>query len=375
MDKGKILVVEDHDSVRNLCVRVLSHEDYEVTPSSTGDLAQELLGTNIYDLMITDLEMPGSVGGLKLLEEAKRISPKTDVIIMTGYPSLDSAIPALRSGAFDYLMKPVDIEKLKNTVHRCIEKQKFESDLNQEKSLKLELKTAYSELLKLDELKEALIARVNDGLKTPLTLIFSSLEMIETKELGSKNEQLFGILRSGLEQMREAICSLLLFSKEVEQGLDLHRFPIQVEDLLKSLIETTQPLWFQKNIKVRLMSDGKVSHIFADPTYLKTAFKHLLTNAIRFNKTNGVVMIEIVRSDGYVHISFKDNGIGIPKEEIPIIFDGFYQVAKYLTRQVKGLGLGLAITKRIIEAHGGYITVKSEPEKGSTFTVVLAVGN
>ena len=86
-------------------------------------------------------------------------------------------------------------------------------------------------------------------------------------------------------------------------------------------------------------------------------------------------MIEIVRSDGYVHISFKDNGIGIPKEEIPIIFDGFYQVAKYLTRQVKGLGLGLAITKRIIEAHGGYITVKSEPEKGSTFTVVLAVGN
>ena len=373
MEKGKILVVEDHDAIRNLCVRVLSHENYEVTPSSTGDLALELLETNNYNLMVTDLEMPGTLNGIKLLEEAKRISPKTDVVIMTGFPSLDSAIPALRSGAFDYLMKPVDMERLKFVVHRCLQKQKLESDLSHEKSMKTELEAAYSELRKMDELKESFLARVNDELKTPLTKTLPVLEMIDFNQLDSKNKKFLEVLRSGLEEMREAIYNLLLFSKEVDPGLELHRVPVQAENLLQSLIETYKPVADQKNISLHLVSNMKISPLNVDPSYLKTAFKHLLLNAIQFSKPNGMVTIELTQPDAHICIAFKDSGIGIPKEEIPQIFDGFYQVAKYLTRSVKGLGLGLAITKRIVEAHGGYITVKSELEKGSTFTIVLAV--
>jgi signal transduction histidine kinase len=104
---------------------------------------------------------------------------------------------------------------------------------------------------------------------------------------------------------------------------------------------------------------------------LRTAFKHLLLNAVRFNTNGGRVWIEATNAPGRLEIRFSDTGIGIAPEARARVFDRFYQVAEHMTRKVGGLGLGLAIVRRIIEAHGGHATVEPREGGGSVFLVSL----
>ena len=104
---------------------------------------------------------------------------------------------------------------------------------------------------------------------------------------------------------------------------------------------------------------------------METAFKHLLLNAIQFSPRESAVRIEVRNARDGCRISFTDQGIGIPQDKLSAVFDSFYQVADYLTREVGGLGLGLAIVRRIVETHGGTIQVSSRQGEGSTFTMVF----
>ena len=108
-----------------------------------------------------------------------------------------------------------------------------------------------------------------------------------------------------------------------------------------------------------------------DPDLIETVYKNLFLNAIQFNRKDGTILVQAQKVGSYVHVSFADTGIGIPEDKTPRLFDSFYQVANCLTREVGGMGLGLALVKRIAELHGGSVRVESRMEQGSVFTLAL----
>ncbi|HEY3197211.1 MAG TPA: adenylate/guanylate cyclase domain-containing protein [Nitrospirales bacterium] len=148
----KILVVDDEDGIRTLCCQVLKHAGYEVSTSANGEEALQRLHEN-WDIILTDLNMPGLVDGNELTRQA-RAKVSAEVLIMTGYPDLETAIQAIKGGAFDYLIKPFTADALLIAVQRCIDKRELCHDLAREKVLRTQLNTAYVELAKMERVRE-----------------------------------------------------------------------------------------------------------------------------------------------------------------------------------------------------------------------------
>ena len=140
---------------------------------------------------------------------------------------------------------------------------------------------------------------------------------------------------------------------------------------MKKLIEDMKPLIQDDNISLELGSCSGDDLVQGDKETLEQVFSNLITNAIRYDKPKGRVLITIKENKDFIAVEVKDTGIGIAKEHLPLIFDQFYRVKRGEDQKIKGTGLGLSIAKKIVEAHGGSIQVSSELGKGSTFTVLL----
>jgi class 3 adenylate cyclase len=148
----KILVVDDDAQIRNICTRVLRQVGYEVYAAVSGEQGVQLLAEN-WDVVLTDLSMPGRVDGIEMLRRT-RAQGAADVLIMTATPELDTAIKAIREGAYDYLVKPVTQDTLLMAVKRCVQKRELSQELRREKMIRAELDRAYQELTQMGKVKE-----------------------------------------------------------------------------------------------------------------------------------------------------------------------------------------------------------------------------
>jgi len=368
---GQILVVDDELPIREICRRVLEGSGYKVTTAATGDEALDYLKTQDFDFVLTDLMMPGSCNGTRLLEAIKEKSPVTDVVLMTSFPSLSTAIPSLKSGAYDYLIKPFDNGLLLSVVQRCFEKRRLSEELNHEKILHAELQAAYAELQKVEKLKESFLSRLNHELRTPFVSIFFVLNEIESDPANTSLGPLLKSLRSHISGVWKLVENMLFFADLREGDVSSSKVPVDLYGLIKELIQKFKPEWEKRELTVECSIESDEVSINGDPQLLTTAFKHLFLNAINFSRMGGVIQIRIKNLGSRLVIAFIDTGIGIPVDKLPNVFDSFYQAAEYLTREVGGLGLGLAIVRRIIEAHGGSVTVASQVGEGSQFTVMF----
>ncbi|MFA6029681.1 MAG: adenylate/guanylate cyclase domain-containing protein [Elusimicrobiota bacterium] len=148
----KILIVDDDSDLRRVCVRFLEGTGYEISEAVQGDEAEERLPED-FDIVITDLGMPGIVDGNELTRRA-RSRTSSDVIIMTGSPELETTIQALKDGAYDYLVKPFSGETLRHAIRRCLDKRNLSKELAKEKALRAELDRAYTELTKMERVRD-----------------------------------------------------------------------------------------------------------------------------------------------------------------------------------------------------------------------------
>ena len=149
---ARILVVDDESGILDICSQVLRRAGFEVSTASNGEEAVGRLHEN-WDLVLTDLTMPGTVDGNDLVWRT-RASGNADVILMTGYPALDTAVQAIKGGAFDYLIKPFSVDTLLMAVKRCVDKRELSHELAREKILREELDQAYTALAKMEEVRE-----------------------------------------------------------------------------------------------------------------------------------------------------------------------------------------------------------------------------
>lgn len=362
----RILVVDDEEDIRRFCARVLERMGFQVRTAENGKAGLDSLKERVADFVLTDLSMP-VMDGIQFTEEVRHRYPTVDVVIMTAYPRLETAIPLLKSGAYDYLIKPFDKDVLVTVVTRCFQKRRLSAELNREKTMRQELEAAYAELQKLEHLKEAFLSRVNHELRTPLVPALLALESLAAESSSPQAKKLVGAVQTNLSRMQEVVENLLVFSEIRKEPSDFYTSRVDLADLLDGVVRKYRPQCEARDVRVEVDFPKGRGVVWASPRLMETAFKHLLINAIQFNRKGGSIRIEGKDAGGRIEIVFRDSGIGIPPDKLSKIFDSFYQVAEYLTREVGGLGLGLALVRRILEAHGGAIRAESDGKTGSAF--------
>lgn len=423
--RGRLLVVDDEESVAVTMGAILEMDGYDVAICTTGSEAMRRLHEQPFDLVLTDLRLDDA-DGLSIVGEVCRVQPEAVSIILTGYASLESAIKALREGAYDYLIKPCDVDELKVVVARGIERRQLGvqlktrlaeleaanttiRELNLDLQRRVEAATAelqqrmnelaqanqaiqtlyrdsqahVEQLQELDRLKSRFLSMASHELKTPLTSISGLAQVLlrrtnrrlqagpppEPEWLAEQQAQVerLELLNSQTARLGRLIDELLDVSR-IESGKLAFRWePVDVGELVQEVADRLQ-LITSKHVITVDPGSGPVT-ILADRDHLEQVLDNLVTNAIKFSPDGGRIEVRVVEGAGGVEISVTDPGVGIPSHQLEAVFGLFYQAEDPVSRHTGGMGLGLYISREIITRHGGRIWANSRPGRGSTFHV------
>jgi two-component system phosphate regulon sensor histidine kinase PhoR len=227
-----------------------------------------------------------------------------------------------------------------------------------------------TELKKLEQMRKDFVANVSHELKTPITSIKGFTETLLDGAMKDEAtlEYFLSIILKESDRLQTLIQDLLDLSKIEQQGFKLNIEAVNLMQILEEIIIMLQGKAADKEIQLELLADQDI-YIQGDVNRLKQVFINLINNAIAYTPKGGLVQAIIENKEDKVLVHIKDTGIGIEEAEIPRIFERFYRVDKARSRNSGGTGLGLAIVKHLVEAHHGYITVRSKVGKGTTFTV------
>ncbi|UOR11953.1 two-component system histidine kinase PnpS [Halobacillus amylolyticus] len=229
-----------------------------------------------------------------------------------------------------------------------------------------------TDMKKLEQMRKDFVANVSHELKTPITSIrgFSETLLDGAMRDEAMLDQFLRIILKEGGRLQSLIEDLLELSKVEKEDFKLLVEQVELHKLLSELLPIVEQQAEKKSIRLEALMDRRVV-IQGDASRLKQVFMNLLANAVNYTGEEGLVEVTLEDHEETVVISIKDNGVGIPEEEISRIFERFYRVDKARSRNSGGTGLGLAIVKHIIEAHHGTIRVDSEVSKGTTFEVTL----
>ncbi|HEV2859702.1 MAG TPA: response regulator [Pyrinomonadaceae bacterium] len=384
---ARLLVVDDEENILLTISEVLRLEGYTVDVASSGVEAVGRLSDHEYDLVLTDLHMLEG-DGMTVLEEVRSRWPLTITIVLTGFAALETAIQALRHGAYDYLTKPCMIEELKLTVargidHRLLMLAEREArmgleQLNRELERRVEERTAElqrvnRELTEANRAKDVFLATLSHELRTPLTPVLGWVSLLKTggalSDPATLSQGLDAIERNARLQAR-LVDDLLDISRAVSGKLRIEWEPVDLCAVVESAIETVRADAEAGGVELVVETHNCPLVVQGAPVRLQQVVWNLLSNAVKFTPRAGRVGVRAWRAGREARIAVSDTGIGIPPEFLPHVFDRFRQADGSTTRLYGGLGLGLAIVRALVELHGGWVRAESEgPERGSCFTL------
>ncbi|RXJ02360.1 hypothetical protein DS745_06555 [Anaerobacillus alkaliphilus] len=222
-----------------------------------------------------------------------------------------------------------------------------------------------------EKLRNQMVADVAHELRTPISIFKGQLESIVEGAIPLTRESLLPLLDE-TSRMSKLILDLRQLSLAETGHLKLERTWVHFDNMMEEIISILDVEAEEKEIRLKLVGATN-SEVYCDLARLKQVFINLIGNAIRYTATNGNVEVHIKKLEDTVEISIIDNGQGIPIEYLPYIFQRFYRIEESRSRDYGGMGLGLAIAKEFVVAHGGEITVDSELEVGTTFLVQLPI--
>jgi signal transduction histidine kinase len=242
-----------------------------------------------------------------------------------------------------------------------------------------EIQQAYTQLQTLDRMKSDFLNAISHELRTPLSPILGYAEILLSGGMGSlpagAARGIQAIADSG-KRLLGLIESLLAFIRLDQGNVALSREPVEMTALAASTVEAFRARAAERRLTLAVDVPAELPSVLADPQELATALSHLMDNATKFTSAGGTVTVRARAVAGPggqpgIEIAVQDTGIGIPPELHGQIFERFYQADSSLTRQYGGVGIGLAVVKQIVEAHGSRIEVESAADKGAIFRFVL----
>jgi len=235
------------------------------------------------------------------------------------------------------------------------------------------LETRNLEVERANRLKDEFLASMSHELRTPLHTIIGFSELLTEQlegPLNEKQQRFLGHVLQDARHLLELINEILDISKIESGRLELKRESVDLGHCVEEVLTGIRQQAASKHITLANMSYSQHT-LYADRVRLKEILYNLLSNAVKFSLEGGRVWVEAVREGDFLHVSVCDTGIGIAEDELASIFDKFYQVKDVKSGGHEGTGLGLPITKHLVELHGGTISVKSRPGQGSRFELIF----
>ncbi len=409
----RVLLVEDNSGDARLVREHLTdvHGGQEFTVEAVPTLAAALaaLAASRPDIILLDLSLPDSFG-LETLERWQRAAPDRPVIVLTGSDDEALAVAAVREGAQDYLVKGrIDGDLLAQAIRYAIERKRVQEDLrlvNDELERRVEARTAElrdsnlrlqneiaertlaqqqaAELLLREQesrrmvesanrSKDEFLAILSHELRTPLNAILGWSEILRSGEPdhAEVREGIEVIERNARSQAR-LVEDVLEVSRIVCGKVRLQLGPVDLSGVIDAALTSARPAAAAKSVSLRRIVDAMPVPIQGDADRLQQVVWNLLSNAIKFTPGGGVVTVHASQDHTHSVIEISDTGVGIKADFLPFVFDRFRQFDGSSTRSHGGLGLGLSITRHLVEMHRGHISAHSGGDgQGAAFTVLL----
>ena len=376
-----VLLVDDEPNIRLTMGEFLKRAGYSVFTAADYDSAITHKPEDL-DVAVIDINLPGK-SGIQLLQKLSSAQTYLPVIMITGEPNMSVIPEIIRAGAYDFIAKPITKDVLLNVVGRAAEKKRLTDD---KRRLEQEIKKYADELeLRVDERTAEVIethkrlvaqeriaalgraaAQVTHEVKNPLAgLLLYSLHLKEKSSNFSESQTyLVDKIVDTIRHLNGRVEQILGFARPVSLALyseDLNQIVTDILELLRPQLEANQ-------VEVRLSIGEQATYAMLDGTSMRGALMNLMLNAIEAMPDGGILSIAVNRSDEMLRLEIADTGHGISEDEAKKIFEPFY------TTKEQGLGLGMPYTKKIIDQHGGTMSLSSQPGKGTTISIILPAG-
>jgi signal transduction histidine kinase len=370
MAKLTVLIVDDEPGIRSGIVRTLSNfsvgypfmdEDFQfdLLEAETGEQAIEILNKQSIDVVLLDNQLPG-ISGIEVLEYMNNKQFETQVMMITSYASLDLAVKATNTGAFNFVPKPFTPQELKSAMEN-ITKHLFLKRMT--KQMNAEGK----------QIRFQFLSVLSHELKSPVNAIEGYLNVMKFKQAGDNLDAYEVMIDRSLERlrgMRNLIMDLLDLTK-LESGKKTREIKqVDVVEMIRIAKDTMEPIAIQRNVNVHFDYEGSL-YIKEDREEIEIILNNLISNAVKYNKEGGEVFVGLKDLGNKIEIKVRDTGIGMTKEETALLFQEFVRIKNMKTKNITGSGLGLSIVKKLVELAHGEVTVESTPDVGSKFTVIL----
>lgn len=365
MSRARILIVEDDVNLLEGVQTVLELDGYSVICADNGANALNVLRSEreLPDLIVSDIMMP-HMDGIQLLREVRKEPAWVSIpfIFLTARSEKTDVRRGKQLGVDDYLIKPFDADDLLIAV---------ESRLNRQKAID------EAQAGEMSDLKRRILTILNHEFRTPLTFVVAYADMLNNQEsYDLSDEEMLSFLKgvnTGANRLRRLIENFIqlveMETGDAQRTFEIRRAPISNLDVIfREVCKTVFNGTDDRPCQIEI--DPGIPPFMGDETYLTLALIQLVDNAIKFSP-EGTPIVLGARADGdQIRLWVQDHGRGISPEEQAHIWDMFYQVDRPVYED-QGAGSGLAIARGIVQMHGGTIEVHSEPEVGSTFTIVL----
>lgn len=415
---GDILIIDDTPDNLRFLSNLLNRAGYSIRKVINGELGIEAAQLEPPDLILLDIMMPG-INGYEVCERLKNSDRTQDipVIFLSALDEELDKVQAFQIGGVDYITKPFQVVevlariethlKISRLQHQLVQKntqlqneiayrnsaeaalqilnqgleariQERTAELQAKNDRLLSLQTELQKVLlqeqRLSQRKSQLITTIAQEFRTPITVIKTAVELLtyEKQSSPSFSSPNLQLITDGIKQMDRVLQDTSLLADSDSNTLPFAPAPLDLEQICRSLVNQWQ-LPETSHCKLSFVTWGKASgQVVGDATLLQQLFSHLLTNAICYSPNGGTILFELVYEPTQATLSIRDEGIGIPPEEIDRIFDRFYRASNTDAIPSKpGIGLGLAVVKQAVELHGGTLAVDSEIGRGTAVTIGL----
>jgi signal transduction histidine kinase len=372
--RPKVLVIDDEKGPRE-SLRILLKHEFDVTLADSVPSGVEALKSARPDVIISDIRMPGASGidGLRLIREIDR---DTSVIMLTGYGDLATAREAIRLGANDYLSKPFDADDMlrlvRENVTRTFDRRRKAAALSDLERLNSELQDQLANSRRMAVLGLTSSQMVHD-ISNPLTIVIGYLDLLQMTidpgaggALPEEARKYLASIEGNLRHCTDVLQTWRSLGNKAALKLNTLRIAELVGDIVSDLAGAQR----ESTLSLDVTPDGAAAVVMADRTHLRRALQNVIHNALQaVPPDSGRVTIRCGRDGTTARIDVIDNGCGIAPENLQRIFEPFFTTKK----STKGTGLGLFITKQVVEDHEGRLEIESRIGQGTRMTVLLPV--
>ena len=370
-NRPTLLLVDDEIGILKSLEMILK-DSYDLKVAQKGGEAIAILQNQPIDLILSDIHMP-DMTGIEVLKRSKELDSSREVVMITGYANVETAKAALRLGAMDYISKPFDASHIQELVRSGLKKRaKAQMALSQLENLNKEKEELENHLLKTEKhasLGELTLGVVHE-MNNPLTVIQGYVDLLlkkfnknekPTQEVNKEYKKYLQTVEHQIHQCREIAIDFLNFvrgSEGTKQSLD-------IKLMLEELVQMYRAHSLANSVEMKVLCDPDIPELDLNVGLIRQVFVNLIVNALHAMPSGGKLQVHIRRHPKGVEVCFQDSGLGISQENLDKIFDTFFTTKD----GGKGSGLGLSISKKIVERHGGKISVTSQLGKGTTFAL------